>query len=582
MFSTDALSGIKPNLNYAALISQCIKTKNLKLGRQLHSLLIKTAFTLDTFVANRLIDMYSKCNSIAFAEKAFNDLPVKNSHSWNTIISAYAQMGWFSKAHQLFDEMPEPNIVSYNSFISSLTRHGFYGEALSIVKKMQKEGSGNGLSIDMFTIVSLVNACACSGALKVLHQVHGVAISTGLKFDVVVSNSLIDAYGKCRRPQCSFVVFSQMQERDVVSWTSIVVAYAQAGRLVDSCRLFDQMPERNVVSWTALIAGFAQNGQGDKALYLFGLMQEEGVVPSAFTYVSVLSACADLALIERGKQVHGWIMRCGTMADCHNAYVVNALVDMYSKCGDMKSAMTLFEIFHDKDIVTWNSMITGLAQNGQAELSLALFKSMLDIQVRPNYVTFLGVLSACSHAGLVSDGFRILDSMEKDFGIVPQLDHYAILIDLLGRKNQLWEALELVEKAPDGSDHSSMWGALLNACHIHGNIDLARRAAEALFELEPDNSARYVMLSNVYTAAGWWDEASRVRSLMDEMGLRKEAAYSWTEVRNTRYEFVSKDKSHSQIEEIQDMLHNLVDQMKDAGYVPVVQKLFFPHENGIS
>ncbi|KAL3516600.1 hypothetical protein ACH5RR_023502 [Cinchona calisaya] len=578
MQPSDALSAIDPTPSYTAFISQCIKTKNLRLGRQLHSLLIKTALTFNTFVANRLMDMYSKCNSIDCAEKAFIDIPVKNSHSWNTMISAYSQMGRFSKAHQLFDEMPERNIISYNSVISSLIKQGFYRESINIFKRMQKE---DWLRIDEFTVVSLVNACASLGSLKLLCQVHGAAIVNGLKFDVVLCNSLIDAYGKCRRPMCSYMVFSQMQKRDVVSWTSIVVAYAQAGRLEDACKGFDQMPERNLVSWTALISGFAQNGRGDKALYLFAQMLEEGVVPSAFTYVSVLSACADLALIERGKQVHGRIIRNGNIADFCNAYLINALIDMYSKSGEMKYAITLFEFFHDKDVVTWNSMIIGLAQNGQAELSLALFMCMTERHTKPNYVTFLGVLSACSHAGLVSDGFRIIDRMEKEFGMLPRLDHYAILIDLLGRKNRLQEAFELLEKAPVGSDHIGMWGALLSACGIHGNVDLARRAAEALFELEPNNSGRYVMLYNVYTAAGWWDEACRVRRLMDERGLRKEAAYSWIEVRNSRHEFVSKDKTHSHIEEIQEILHMLIDQMKDTGYDPLIQKLFFP-SSGVS
>ncbi|CDP07679.1 unnamed protein product [Coffea canephora] len=572
MQPSEGLSAIDPIPRYTSLISQCINAKNLKLGRQLHSLLIKTALTLNTFVTNRLMDMYSKCNSIACAEKAFIDVPVKNSHSWNTIISAYAQMGWFSKAYQLFDLMPARNVVSYNSVISSLTKHGFYRESINIFKRMQKEDS---LRIDGYTVVSLVNACASLGSLRLLGQVHGAAIVNGLQFGVVLCNSLIDAYGKCGRPQWSYMVFSHMQERDIVSWTSIVVAYAQAGRLEESCKVFHQMPERNVVSWTALISGFAQNGQGEKALYLFSQMLEEGVVPSAFSYVSVLSACADLALVERGKQVHGRITRGASTADYHNAYVVNALVDMYCKCGDMRSSMTLFKRFHDKDVVTWNSMITGLAQNGQAESSLALFKCMRETRVHPNYVTFLGVLSACSHAGLVSEGFQILDRMEKDFGTVPRLDHYAILIDLLGRKNKFKEACELVERAPEGSDHVGMWGALLSACRIHGNIDLATRAAEALFELEPENSARYVMLSNVYSAAGWWDEACRVRHLMDERGLSKEAAYSWIEVRNIRHEFISKGRTHSEIEE---MLHKLVDQMKDAGYIPLIPILYLPHD----
>lgn len=511
------------------------------------------------------------------AQKVFDDLPVKNTRSWNGIISAYSKIGSFDKARQLLDAMPEPNLVSYNTILSSLTQHGLFKESISMFKRMQLEIGRDGFWMDEFTVVILVKACALFGVLKLLRQVHGRAIMNGLTLNVVVFNALIDAYGKCCEPEVSRMVFTGMEERerDVVSWTSLVVAYAQASRLVDACRVFNEMPQRNVVSWTALITGFVKIGQGNKALNLFAQMLEDDVAPSAFTYASVLSACADLALIERGKQVHALIIRNDRVGDLHNTYVVNALVDMYCKCGDMKSATALFEGFHGKDLVTWNSVITGFAQNGQAELSLALFEEMMVRKIEPSHVTFLGVLASCSHTGRVYEGLQILYRMEKDFGLTPRLDHYAIFIDLLGRKNQLREALEKIEYS-SCSDHIGMWGALLSACRIHGNTVLGTRAAGVLFELEPKNAARYIMLSNIYTAAGLWNDAHSVRRLMYEQGLRKEAAHSWIEVRNTRHEFVSKDMLHRHITEIRDLLHKLSDNMKDAGCLPVVE--LFLHE----
>nr|XP_033510463.1 pentatricopeptide repeat-containing protein At2g13600-like isoform X2 [Nicotiana tomentosiformis] len=551
MQPSEAISS-EPVHHFARLLSNCIRTNDLKLGRLIHSRLIKTALTFNTFLANRLIYMYSKCCSIEYAQQAFNELSDKNAQSWNTMLSAYSKKGFFEKTFQLLDVMPDPNVVSYNSIISSLTHHGFPRKAMGFFKRMQIQ-CGNEFLIDEFTVVGMVNTCAGLGALNLLHELHGLATVIGVRFNLVVCNALIDAYGKCGKPEYSYSIFCQMRETDVFSWTSLLVAYIRASRMADASSLFDHMPIRNVVAWTALITGFAQNGEGDKALCTFKEMLEEGIVPRASTYVSILSACADIPLV--GK--------------------VNALVDMYCKCGDMISAMRLFERLDGKDRVTWNSIINGFAQNGNGVMSFFMFEKMIEADTTPNHVTFLGVLSACSHCGLLSEGFQYLHSMERKYGIVPELDHYAILIDLLGRKNMLGEAADLIKRAPWGRDNIGMWGALLGACRVHGNLKLARRAAEDLFELEPDNAARYIMLSNIYAAAGRWDDARSLRRYMDDRGLVKEAAYSWIEIKNIRHKFITKDKSHSRLEEIKELLLKLVDPMKDAGYIFQIECSYF-------
>ncbi|XP_022925937.1 pentatricopeptide repeat-containing protein At2g21090-like isoform X3 [Cucurbita moschata] len=525
------LSGFFPSFDhYAFLISKCIKHKHLKVGMSLHSHLIKSALSFDPFLANRLIDMYSKCNSMENAQKAFDDLPFKNIHSWNTILASYSRAGFLSQARMIFDEMPHPNIVSYNTLISSFTHHGLYVEAMDIFWQMQQDFDR--LVLDEFTFVSIVGTCACLGALEMLRQVHGAAIFIGLEFNMIVCNAVINAYGKCGEPGTSYSVFSRMQKRDVVTWTSMVVAYTQTSKLDDAFRVFRSMPVKNVHTWTALINAFVKNKYSNEALDLFQQMLEEKYSPNAFTFVGVLSACADLALIAKGKEIHAIIIRRSSDLNFPNVYMCNALVDLYSKSGDMKSARTLFNLVPKKDVVSWNSLITGFAQNGLGREALIAFRRMIEVGIKPNEVTFLGVLSACSHTGLSSEGLYIMELMEKSNDIKPSLDHYAVLIDMFGRKNRLAEALDLISRAPNASKHIGIWGAVLGACRIHDNLDLAIRAAETLFEMEPDNAGRYVMLSNVFAAASRWMDAHNVRKLMEERGFKKEVAQSFIEIRN--------------------------------------------------
>ncbi|XP_010912584.1 pentatricopeptide repeat-containing protein At2g21090 [Elaeis guineensis] len=546
---------------FLSLIERCIATKDLRLGRHLHTHLLKTALNHHTVVANRLVHLYSLAGVLPSAVSAFTDLPFKNHHSYNTLLAAFCRAGHLPSARQLFDQMPHRGLVSYNTRISTLIHHGHHTEALNLFTRMRENHS-----FDKFTVVGVATACANLGALKSLRQLHGAAIVSGLEFNLIMSNVMIDAYGKCGDAEVSREFFDRMGTRDVISWTSLVVAYASAHRLEEAWLVFDRMPERNAVSWTALISGYEQNGEGEAALELFRRMMEEGVGPTPFTLVSVLSACAGLGFIARGKQVHGFMVRRCIGLDSFNIFTSNALIDMYAKFGDMAAAGTLFDEMPERDIVSWNSMVTGFAQNGHGKQSLAVFEQMMKAGITPNHTTFLCVLSACSHAGLVLEGRRFLDSMEKKYGVQPRPEHYAAFVDALGRNCQLEEAMEFIKYLHSKHEPSSVgtWGALLGACRVHGNLELAERASKYLFELEPENGARYVMLSNIYAAAGRWDNVRQVRLLMKGKGFRKDPGFSWIYLRSGKHMFVADDESHKRTGEIYELLATLVDQMKET------------------
>lgn len=541
----------------------------LHLGRAVHAHLVKTALTSHTLLSNRLVALYSSLPSPAAAVKAFYDLPHKNAHSYNTLLAALLRRpDTLPDAFRLFDTMPADsrNLVSYNTLMSSLAHHGRQVEALRVVARLARDRFlGPGLAMDRFTVVSVATACAGIGAARPLREMHGAVVVSGMEFTVIMANAMLNAYSKARRVEDARHLFDQVSIRDNVTWTSMISGYCQVKKLHEAVQVFDMMPDKDRIAWTALISGHEQNGEEDTALELFEQMLAKGVSPTPFVLVSALGACAKLGLVTRGKELHCFILRRNIGSVPFNIFIHNALVDMYSKCGDMMAAMAVFDWMPERDFISWNSMVTGFSHNGLGKQSLAIFEEMLVAGVRPTHVTFLAVLTACSHSGLVSNGRLVLESME-DHGVEPRAEHYAAFIDALGRNHQLEEATEFIKDLPSriGPGTAGSWGALLGACRLHGNIELAEEVAEFLFRLEPGNSGRYVMMSNIYAAAGQWDDARRVRGLMKEKGLKKDQAYSWIEVRSAKHVFVADDISHCEADKIYDMLGKLLDHMSVA------------------
>eukprot|EP01018_Ginkgo_biloba_P028364 Gb_34248 [translate_table: standard] len=514
---------------YDRLLQQCIDMKSLAEGKRLHIHIMKTGFMPGVFLSNRIVDMYAKCGSMENARQVFEKMPMRSVSSWNTMISGYAKCGSVENARQLFDKMPERDGISWNSMIAGYARHGKGWEAMKLFREMRRTC----MRMDKFTFGSVLSACASLLTLELGEQIHAHVIKTEFESNVVVGSALLDTYAK-----------------------SGCTEYAR--------QMFDKMPERNLVSWTTMIAGYSQNGHSEEALNLFCQMPVAEVRPNEFTFASVLSSCASLAALEHGKQVHVNVIRNGFES---NVFVGSALVDMYAKCGSIESARQVFDEMPTRDIVLWNVMIVGYAQNGSGKLALELFEQMLLEGVKPDHITFIGVLSACSHAGLVDEGHDYFDSMTRDHCITPGADHYACMIALLGRAGRLDLAEEFINNMPFEPD-AIVWGAMLGACRIHGDVELGKRAAECLLELDPQNAGTHVLLSNIYAAAAKWDEVAKVRKLMKERGVKKKPGCSWIEVKSRVHAFIAEDRSHPQTEEIYATLESLAARMKDEGYIP--------------
>eukprot|EP01018_Ginkgo_biloba_P008463 Gb_26310 [translate_table: standard] len=594
-------TGVKPDsFTLASVLPACANFGALRHGKEVHVYIIKSEFQSNIFVGNALVDMYSKCGSLDNARMVFDKMPERNVVSWTAMIAGYAQIGFVDEAHKLFETMPERNVISWTAMVAGFAWIGEVDEALKLFEKTPERNvvswtamiagyAQNGLFDDALklfrqmqqtplkpnsdTFASILPACANLAALHNGSEVHEHIIRNGFDSDVFVSNALVHMYAKCgslenarkvfdkisRRDvvswnamiggyaQSGYVdnalkLFEKMPERNLVSWNAMTAGYAQKGYVDEAMKLFQQMPQRNVISWTVMIAGYAQNGHFDKALKLFQEMQQTGIKPSSETLASVLSSCGSLAALHEGKEVHEDIIRSEFQSD---VFVCNALIDMYAKCGSIEEAHTVFDNMPTRDVVSWNAMIAGNAIHGCGREALQLFEQMQHTGTKPDHITFIGVLSACCHGGLLDDGWHYFDCMRQDYHITPTIEHYCCMVDLLGRAGHLDEAHNFINEMPIKPD-AAVWGSLLGACRIHNNIELAEHVAERLFESDDKKAAHYVLLSNIYAEAGRWDDVENLRNMMKHRSVKKIPGCSWIEVNNKVYAFLIGDRSHPQ------------------------------------
>ncbi|KAL8254362.1 hypothetical protein R6Q59_032583 [Mikania micrantha] len=592
--------GVQPVVfNFTYLLKGCGENSLIRKGKEVHAQMILNGHEGDVYAMTCVVNMYAKCGLIDDAYKVFVRLPERDLVCWNTIIAGYAQNGFAGRSIELISQMQNEglkpdivtiisilpavgnlgqlrvgksvhgyvfrsgyehlgnvatalvdmylkcgslrtgrvifdktnckNVVSWNIMIDGYAQNGDYAEALSLFEKMLD----NGFKPTGVTIMAALRACGDSGDLAYGQFVHRLVNELGLNNDVSVINSLISMYCKCKRVDTAAEIFKNIKEKTLVSWNTMIL-------------------------------GYAQNGQITNALDLFRLMKAQNIEPDSFTMVSIIAAVTEFSTLRQAKWIHGLVTR--TCLD-KNVFVKTALVDMYAKCGAINTARKLFDLMDVRHITTWNAMIDGYGTHGYGMEAIKLFEAMEAGEIKPNSITCLCIISACSHSGFVEEGCQYFSKMKKEYEIEPTMDHYGAMVDLLGRSGRLTKAWDFIQNMPV-EPGINVFGAMLGACKIHKNVELAEMAARKLFELNPNDGGYYVLLANIYATASMWDKVSEIRSKMEERGIRKTPGYSSVELEHEVHTFHSGSSWHSDSKKIYDFLEILINKIKDVGYVP--------------
>ncbi|XP_044487883.1 pentatricopeptide repeat-containing protein At4g21065-like [Mangifera indica] len=466
----------------------------------------------------------------------------------------------FTYAQQIFKHVNEPEIVVWNSCLKVFAESDDPMKAIFLFYQLREFD----VLPDNFTCSFVLKACTAMLDAINGRIVHGYVEKLGFGWSLYLQNVILNLYALCGEMGNSRLLFDKMSQRDVVTWNIMITQLIKRGEIAEASGLFRRMAERSVRSWTAMISGYVQCGKPKEAIELFVEMEEVGVRANEVTVVAVLSACADLGALDLGQRVHEYSNRSWFR---RNVTVNNTLIDMYVKCGCLENAKRVFDEMEERTIFSWSAMIQGLAIHGRGEEALSTFDKMIEVGMEPNEVTFVGLLHACSHMGLVEDGRRYFASMTKDYGIVPQIEHYGCMVDLLSRAGLLQEAYEFIINMPI-EPNGVVWGALLGGCRVHRNIDLAEEATRHLGLLDPLNDGYYVVLSNIYAEAERWEDVRTVRKMMRNQGVKKTPGWSSISVDGVIHEFVAGDETHPKAEEIFRMWVKLLGDMKLKGYVP--------------
>ncbi|KAH7568924.1 hypothetical protein ACOSP7_012035 [Xanthoceras sorbifolium] len=432
---------------------------------------------------------------------------------------------------RLFFAIPIPDSFLFNTVVVKTSKLGFSIDSLLFYRRMILSD----IAPSNYTLTAVIKSCADLSALKLGRVIHGHVLSSGYDLDLHVQAALV-----------SF--------------------YAKAGDLGVARKIFDKMPERTVVAWNSIISAYEQNGFAKEAIGLFYLMRDSGVQPDSATCVIVLAACAQLGDIGLGRWVHEYV--AGQDFDVNVVQLGTSLINMYARCGHVGKAREVFDSMRESNVVAWTAMISGYGMHGSGTQAVELFYQMRAHGLWPNKITFVAVLSACAHAGLVHEGRLVFASMKQEYGLVPGVEHHVCMVDMFGRAGLLKEAYQFIKEVIREKPSPAVWTAMLGACKMHKNFDLGVEVAEHLLSIEPENPGHYVMLSNIYALAGRMDRVEMVRNMMIRKSLKKEVGYSTVEVDQRTYLFSMGDKSNPETNEIYQYLDELMSRCREAGYVP--------------
>ncbi|MFS7931487.1 putative tetratricopeptide-like helical domain superfamily, DYW domain-containing protein [Helianthus anomalus] len=524
---------VRDTVMWNSMIKGCIDCGNLEVAFKLFDEMPERNVVSWTTMVSGLLML----GRTEVAEQLFMEMPLKDEAAWNSMIHGYFVNGKVEEAVRLFHKMPSRSVISWTSMISGLDQTGKSDEALFIFKQMLFCG----VRPTSMTFSSVLTACANVKDLRLGLFIHGNVVKLGYLSDVYITVPLITFYAHCA---------------DINS----------------CCKVFYEKAHSSVVVWTSLLTGYSINCKHENALEVFSDMFRSNVLPNQSSFTSALNSCCELEALDRGKEINGAAVKLGLETD---VFVGNSLIVLYTKCGNINDGLFIFKSIAEKNTVSWNSMIVGCAQHGYVKWALILFNQMIRNGVSPDDITFTGLLSACSRSGMLNKGRCIFNFLLNYKSVNVNLEHYACMVDILGRNGGLNEAVELAKNMPM-EPNTSIWLALLSACKTHSNLKLAETAAEAIFNVDPNCSAAYTLLSNLYAFAGRWHDVSRIRGLMKNNGITKERGLSWVNLKGLRHEFYSGDKSHPMTTEIYAKLEWIGEKLKGFGYVP--DQMFALHD----
>lgn len=592
---------------YLTLLQECIHKNSLSEAQEIHAHIVKTGTHQDMFIMTFLVNVYAKCGRMESARKVFDNLPKRNVVSWTSLMSGYVYNSQAELAIGVFGEMLEVGGFPTNYTLaivlnacSSLSKFEFAKQLHGYIIKYQTAcdtSIGNALcslyskngvlhsAIKAFQMIDQKNVISWTSAISACgdngHSAAGVDLFIQMIYDGVEPNefTLTSVLSLCCVMR-ALDVGSQVHTlsiklgygSSVPVMNSIMYLYLKSGLVREAKMLFDAMDNISLVTWNAMIAGHAQmmgiaedsvsaHCSGIQALEIFKRLNQSGLKPDLFTYSSVLTVCSSLAALDQGEQVHAQTIKSGFLSD---VVVGTALVNMYSKCGSIHRASKAFVEMPTRTLISWTSMITSFAQHGQSRQALQLFEEMNFIGVKPNKITFVGILAACSHAGMVEEALAYFKMMKSKYKIKPVMDHYACLIDMFVRLGRLDEAFDLV-KEMEFEPNEVIWSLLIAGCRSHGKLDLGFYAAEKLLSLNPRDSEMCFLLLNMYMSAGRWKDVSRVRKMMKAEKIGKLKDWSWISIKEKVYSFKADDPRHA-AGEVKQLLEDLHERAKTLGY----------------